>query len=788
GGGGDAFVARLSADLKTLVQATYLGGSGYDSGYFLATHPTTGDIYLGGDAESTDFPGTTGGAQSSSGGGGGDAFVARLTADLQAGPTVSSIVLANSSPTAAASVTWTVTFSTAVTGLSASHFALVPNGITGAAITNVSEISGTGANATWTVTASTGVGDGTLGLNMVNATGVTPTVTNLPFTGEVYTITHTHIVTPVAGAGGTINPNTPPTVNDGATTTFTVTPDPNYAIQTVTGCGGTLAGTTYTTGPITADCTVYASFVATAYSLTVSQAGVGSGTVTGSGINCGVSCTATYPVGTSVTLTATPNAGSTFMGWSGACIGTGNCTVTMDAVQTVIGLFGVTTAKTLTVNKTADTNDGSCDAADCSLREAVGAANPGDTVDFAPSLNGGPPVVLDSVITLNKSLTIHGPGASQLAIDGQGLTRIFQIGAGVAVMLDELTLQSGSADGDGGAIFSDGALLITNSILSGNSADNGGAIQIGIGQLTLVNSTLTGNTSNNNGGAIANSAGGSCVSGPVTVIDGVITGNRAMGEGGALYNALGCTLTVRRSILSGNEASGNEAGSRGGAITNYGFLTVANTTISTSTTSGDGGGIYNGGTAAVTDSTVSGSTADGSGGGIYSEGDLTLINSTVSGNRATAAAWDGYGGGIYNEVWSLTTVINSTVTGNTANFGGGIKSYGPLSIGNSLIAGNTGPSGGQQIWVEVGNWMSQGHNLIGQDNDAGMGDGVTLAKPTTPDFTPATGILISDIIGPLAANGGPTLTHLLVTGGPAVDAGSNVLIPAGVTTDQRGAA
>jgi hypothetical protein len=72
----------------------------------------------------------------------------------------------------------------------------------------------------------------------------------------------THVVTPTAGPGGSIAPDTPQTVNDGATTSFTVTPDATHEIAAVTGCDGNLDGNTYTTGPITADCTVSASFVA----------------------------------------------------------------------------------------------------------------------------------------------------------------------------------------------------------------------------------------------------------------------------------------------------------------------------------------------------------------------------------------------------------------------------------------------------------------------------------------------------------------------------------------------
>jgi hypothetical protein len=84
GGGFDAFVARLNSNLTQILQSTYLGGSGSDWAYALAIHPTTGDVYVAGSTDSTNFPNTTGGAQASFGGGT-DAFVARLTADLAAG-------------------------------------------------------------------------------------------------------------------------------------------------------------------------------------------------------------------------------------------------------------------------------------------------------------------------------------------------------------------------------------------------------------------------------------------------------------------------------------------------------------------------------------------------------------------------------------------------------------------------------------------------------------------------------------------------------------------------------
>ena len=100
--------------------------------------------------------------------------------------TVTSITRANASPTNATSVTWNVTFGLAVTGLTSSNFQLVPTGVTGASITSVS-----GSGTAWTVTADTGTGDGTLGLDMINDSGSVTSITNLPFTGQTYTIDKT---------------------------------------------------------------------------------------------------------------------------------------------------------------------------------------------------------------------------------------------------------------------------------------------------------------------------------------------------------------------------------------------------------------------------------------------------------------------------------------------------------------------------------------------------------------------------------------------------------------------
>ncbi len=113
--------------------------------------------------------------------------------------------------------------------------------------------------------------------------------------------------------------------------------------STFTGWGGACTGTGACTVTIDAAKTVTAAFTLNMYTLTVAKAGTGSGTVTGTGISCGADCTETFNFGTGVTLTAAPAAGSTFVGWSGACTGTGACTVTIDGAKSVTATFNIQT-------------------------------------------------------------------------------------------------------------------------------------------------------------------------------------------------------------------------------------------------------------------------------------------------------------------------------------------------------------------------------------------------------------------------------------------------------------
>jgi len=149
------------------------------------------------------------------------------------------------------------------------------------------------------------------------------------------------IVTPVAGEHGSISPSTPQTVNYGQTLSLTVTPDTGYHIASVNGCGIVPNGGAYTTAAVTENCTVTAAFLPNQYSLSVIALGGGVVTSSPAGISCrgDATCTGLFDYPTQVTLTASSNPDAYFVGWSGACTGTGNCTVAMTANTTVNAEF-----------------------------------------------------------------------------------------------------------------------------------------------------------------------------------------------------------------------------------------------------------------------------------------------------------------------------------------------------------------------------------------------------------------------------------------------------------------
>jgi hypothetical protein len=190
------------------------------------------------------------------------------------------------------------------------------------------------------------------------------------------------------------------------------------------------------------------------------------------------------------------------------------------------------------------------------------------------------------------------------------------------------------------------------------------------------------------------------------------------------------------------------------------------------------------------------------GGGIVNiSGVITLTNSTVSGNQAlnNRSNFHGIGGGIYNAYSGTLTLNNSTVTGNRAGFGGGAiynDASATMTLVRSIISGNTAPRCAEIYNYSDGTFTASytvdAANLFGQR-------AFTNAKAFTCDygsFTPGASDITAtkDGVRPtflnrilnttLADNGGPTLTHALVSGSPAFNTGG----VSGLATDQRGTA
>ncbi len=318
------------------------------------------------------------------------------------------------------------------------------------------------------------------------------------------------------------------------------------------------------------------------------------------------------------------------------------------------------------------------------------------------------------------------------------------------VTLSGCTVSDNSATGRGGGILSVvGGLTLMSSSVSGNSAGaSGGGMYATQSTLSLTDCTVSVNTAAKDGGGIADLGDGRLM-----LTDCAVTGNKAIDGAGGIYDS-------DKATLYGSTLAGNTAGRAGGGVSSTGTLTLDDCTVSGNTADA-GGGVSGTGTLTLDDCTVSGNTADGGGGGVSSTGTLTLDDCTVSGNTA-----DGGGGGVSNT--GTLTLDDCTFSGNTADGGGGVSNLagGSATVNNTIVANDSGGDLSNQ------GTLTGGFDLI-EDGSGGAG----LTDTITGDPK----------LGSLASNGGPTQTMALLTGSPAIGKGSVALIPAGSTTDQRGA-
>lgn len=230
---------------------------------------------------------------------------------------------------------------------------------------------------------------------------------------------------------------------------------------------------------------------------------------------------------------------------------------------------------TCTVSNTNDSGSGSLRA--CLSGLSTGTAVDTNAITFSAT---GTISLASSLPTIANGVTITGPGANKLTIDGGGTIQEFVVnGSGITVSISGLTFANGKGSSGGAISLAAGTLSVSSSAFSGNSATSGGAINNG-GTLTVTGSTFANNSASAQGGAIYGGAG-------LTLTNNTFTGNSSPAGG-----AVCATATTN---ATNNTFSGNSAGN-GGAIdvTGAGSLTSDNNLFAGNSATSGGAGIYNG--------------------------------------------------------------------------------------------------------------------------------------------------------------------------------------------------
>ncbi|MFK7955160.1 MAG: beta strand repeat-containing protein [Lysobacterales bacterium] len=395
------------------------------------------------------------------------------------------------------------------------------------------------------------------------------------------------------------------------------------------------------------------------------------------------------------------------------------------------------------------------------------------------------------------------------------------------------TVTANMADQEGGGLWNDagGIMTVENSTVSNNvsnaanaAADvqGGGGVFNNGGNITLTDVTLNANSASgpsetdDGGGAIANTNEGS-----MTVRDSNITSNTAdtgSGNGGGVLNTIGSTLQMNNVVFSLNSAA-----RAGGALENVGTASLTGI-VATSNSAGINGGmlhISGGGSTTFSDSTINSNSAANEGGGLWVSGDgmLNLSTTGVDGNEAL------FGGGVFVDAGGSAagnlTIATSALTNNvgTTNGGGISLEAGTASLVNATVSGNSGGDGGGLFNDAAAATLSFvtmfGNTATGQggtinnatsgavtaDNTIIAGGVASAGNDIQGTLTSADFLIIQDtagatvggatdnssldtdpLLGALANNGGPTLSHLPLAGSPAIDGADNSNCPG---MDQR---
>ncbi len=426
-----------------------------------------------------------------------------------------------------------------------------------------------------------------------------------------------------------------------------------------------------------------------------------------------------------------------------------------------------------------------------------------------PGSSGGAVHVLSGDLEINNSFLSGnttdnsggGKGGAVYIRDGNFTANYLYITGNVAA----------AATGDGGGIYGrDSTMLLTKATISGNSTtgsnSEGGGLAAKDSDITLVDPAVTFNTTS---GTQSRGGGIFLDGGSLDVQNGNFFSNKTVGQfssGGGIA-AVNAEVTIAGTSINKNEALGSSSHG-GGIYVTGGNLTVRESAVinnKTTSSNSNGGGIYSSTdlsgtqTTSIINSTISGNSTNGRGGGVYNAGGLTEIrHSTITANDAPL----GLGGGVASYADTATTrtdVFSTIIASNTANNAAGVPDDvaslgGPLtnsinSLGFNLIG--TGVATTAFVHLEAdfdGDNDVDGSDFLawqrgfgsgpGASKSAGdaTGDGFVTGEDLTEwNFGFGGGGDVIGVVDPklglLADNGGPTLTHALLVGSPAIDTG-----------------
>jgi predicted outer membrane repeat protein len=480
-----------------------------------------------------------------------------------------------------------------------------------------------------------------------------------------------------------------------------------------------------------------------------------------------------------------------------ALTATDSVTASIIGTQSAITVNPAHVSAVLTVNSTVDSTSPDNFL---TLREAIGIENgtlgrsltAGEQAQIYGTLGssdviafnlpaGAQTIALSSgALSITHALTINGPGAANLTINGNNRDRVFIVGTiwsrdlSLAVAINGLTIAGGNA-AYGAGLLNFGTLTVSNTTFANNSAtSNGGGGLYNVGAGTLNNCTFTGNAVSGNqaGGGIENISSG------IATINGcTFSGNTANGSGSTASSGAAIANSGKMSVTASTFDS-NTAASDGGAIYNDGALTIATSSFTNNAALSDGGAIRSGGSLSLSRSTFAWNSAASVGGALdTSDSSMSTINCTFANNTAISG-----GGAIIADAGSGAAVLtNDTITANrvthgtSGTYGGGLYFGRPMLLQNTIVAGNfqgaapsTTPN---DIYGRVD--PSSSFNLIGTGGSGALVNGVNgnQVGVTNPG------------LGTLTNNGGPILTIALLAGSPAIDYGSNTFVTAGETDE-----